>query len=204
MPSDTRNCFTALARRSPRPRLYSVEPRSSQWPSMVTLNRGYFFRKSAVVESAARASRRISALSKSKYASRTSLKKSSSSVGPAGGGGGGGGAFTETVAVALAEPPGPVAVMVYVVESEGVTLVEPWAVTSPTSGAIESCVASVEFQLRVADSPLLMELGLACSVTVGRAAAGGGGGGGGGGATFFLAQPKAKTAAARVTSKPVR
>jgi hypothetical protein len=67
-----------------------------------------------------------------------------------------------------------------------------------------SCVASVEFQLKVADSPLLMELGLACKVTVGRAAAGGGGGGGGGGATFFLAQPKVKTAAARVTSKPVR
>jgi len=47
-----------------------------------------------------------------------------------------------------------------------------------------SSVASVEFQLKVADSPLLMELGLACSVTVGRAAAGactGGGGGGGGG-----------------------
>jgi hypothetical protein len=47
-----------------------------------------------------------------------------------------------------------------------------------------SCVASVEFQLKFADSPLLMEVGLACSVTVGRAGAGactGGGGGGGGG-----------------------
>src|SRR6266850_3401484 len=204
MPSDTRNCFTALARRSPRPRLYSVEPRSSQWPSMVTLNRGYFFRKSAVVESAARASGRISALSKSKYASRTSLKKSSSSVGPAGGGGGGGGAFTETVAAAVVEPPGPEAVMVYVVESDGVTLVEPCAVTAPTSGAIESSVASVEFQLKFEDSPLLMEVGLACNVTVGRAAAGAGAGGAGGGATGFLAQPKVKAAAASAAIRPVR
>src|SRR6267378_4154093 len=31
-----RFCLTALARRSPRARLYSVEPRSSQWPSTVT------------------------------------------------------------------------------------------------------------------------------------------------------------------------
>src|SRR5216684_193210 len=66
MPRDTRYCLTALARRSPRPRLYSVEPRSSQWPSMVALIDGYFFRKSAVAESEARASGRMSALSKSK------------------------------------------------------------------------------------------------------------------------------------------
>src|SRR5205823_7004163 len=49
-PSDTRSCFTALARRSPRPKLYSVEPRSSQWPSMVTLTEGCALRKSAVLE----------------------------------------------------------------------------------------------------------------------------------------------------------
>jgi len=36
MPRLTRYCLTALARRSPRARLYSVEPRSSQWPSMLT------------------------------------------------------------------------------------------------------------------------------------------------------------------------
>jgi hypothetical protein len=42
---------------------------------------------------------------------------------------------------------------------------------------MDSSVASVEFQLNVADSPLLMELGLACSVTVGRAGAGAGAGG---------------------------
>jgi hypothetical protein len=42
---------------------------------------------------------------------------------------------------------------------------------------MESSVASVEFQLKVADSPLLTEVGLACSVTVGRAGAGAGAGG---------------------------
>src|SRR5216684_1385459 len=62
-PRDTMYCFTALARRSPRPRLYSVDPRSSQWPSTITLKRGLLFRKSAVLESAARASGRMSALS---------------------------------------------------------------------------------------------------------------------------------------------
>src|SRR5713101_5233379 len=113
-------------------------------------------------------------------------------------------ALTVTWAVALAEPPRPEAVIVEAVVSEGVTLVEPWAVTAPTSGAMESCVASVEFQLKVADSPLLTEVGLACSVTVGRAAAGGGGGGGGGGVTFFGPQPNVKRAAASAAIKPAR
>ena len=36
MPSETRNVFTAIARRSPSARLYSAVPRSSQCPSMVT------------------------------------------------------------------------------------------------------------------------------------------------------------------------
>ena len=69
--------------------------------------------------------------------------------------------------MAFAEPPGPLAVIVYVVESEGVTLVEPSALTVPTPGAMESCVPFVEVQLSVEDSPLLMEDGLAESVTVG-------------------------------------
>src|ERR1700680_4743420 len=58
-----------------------------------------------------------------------------------------------------------------------------------------SCVASVEVQLRVVESPLLIEVGLACSETVGRAAGGGGGGGGGGAAGGFFAQPAAKARA---------
>ena len=75
--------------------------------------------------------------------------------------------LTVTRAVAFAEPPGPLAVIVYVVESEGVTLVEPSALTVPTSGAMVSCVAFVEVQLSVEESPLLMEPGSAESETVG-------------------------------------
>jgi hypothetical protein len=58
-----------------------------------------------------------------------------------------------------------------------------------------SCVASVEVQLRVVESPLLMEVGLACSDTLGFAAGGGGGGGVGGAAGGFLLQPAAKARA---------
>ncbi len=82
-------------------------------------------------------------------------------------------------------------------------MVEPSGETAPTSGEMLSCVALVEDQLRVVESPLLMVSGLACSVTVGRAAAGGGGGGGGG-ALGFLAQPSAKMAAAMAVKKKVR
>src|SRR5229473_149791 len=46
-----------------------------------------------------------------------------------------------------------------------------------------SWVASVEFQLRVEESPLLMVAGLACNVTVGDDGAGFSAGSGGGGAT---------------------
>src|SRR5271155_6185835 len=59
-----------------------------------------------------------------------------------------------------------------------------------------SCVASVEVQLRVVESPLLMEVGLACSETVGFTAGGGAGAGAGGGAAGgFLAHPAAKARA---------
>jgi hypothetical protein len=85
-----------------------------------------------------------------------------------------------------------------------VTLVEPSGETAPTSGAMESCVALVEDQLKVVESPLLMEVGLACSVTVGRAGAGAGGGGGGGAATGFLAQPMVNTTAAKAVNKQAR
>src|SRR6267154_4049879 len=66
IPRETRYCLTAPARRSPRARLYSVEPRSSQWPSMVTRTPGLLRRNSAVLVSASRASARMSALLKSK------------------------------------------------------------------------------------------------------------------------------------------
>jgi hypothetical protein len=64
-------------------------------------------------------------------------------------------------------------------------------------------VASVEFQLNVDDSPLLMEDGLACKVTVGVDGAGAGAGAGGCGLRLGR-HPTVKTAAASITSKPAR
>jgi hypothetical protein len=93
--------------------------------------------------------------------------------------------------------------MVYVVESDGVTFVEPSGATAPTSGAIVSDVAFVEDQFSVAASPFLIEVGLACNVTVGRAGGGAGCGGGGGGVAFF-AHPTARTAVANAASMRVR
>ena len=52
-------------------------------------------------------------------------------AGGGGGGGGGGGASTVMVAVAVLEPPGPLALMVYVVESLGNTRRLPFACTVP-------------------------------------------------------------------------
>src|SRR5262249_47620152 len=47
MPSATRYARAAAARRSPRARLYSAVPRSSQWPSTVTAQLAYFLSKPA-------------------------------------------------------------------------------------------------------------------------------------------------------------
>src|SRR5579872_2516003 len=73
------------------------------------------------------------------------------------------------------------------------------------SGAIVSCVASVEVQLSVAASPFSTAVGLACSDTVGWAAAGGGGALGGAETCFgFLLQPNVKTEAASTAIRPAR
>ena len=98
----------------------------------------------------------------------------------------------DTVDVAF--PPSPLAVNVYVVELEGLTLVEPCGVTAPTSGAIETLVALVVFQESFTDSPLLIVVRSAESEAVGCAGAGAGAGGGGGGAGFFLLQLAANSA----------
>jgi hypothetical protein len=94
-----------------------------------------------------------------------------------------------------AEPPGPVAVIVYVVASCGLTVCVPCAVTAPIPGERVSDVALVDDHVNVDDCPRWMKSGEACMVTVGRAgggAAGGGGGGGGAWATGFLqAEPRA-------------
>ena len=66
-------------------------------------------------------------------------------------GGGGGGGVTVTRALASAVPPGPVAVIVYVTESVGLTVLEPCGATLPTPGARFSVVALLEDQVRVTD-----------------------------------------------------
>ena len=48
MPSEVKYVFTAVARRSPSARLYSAVPRSSQCPSTVTTQVGYFRRNVGV------------------------------------------------------------------------------------------------------------------------------------------------------------
>ena len=85
-------------------------------------------------------------------------------------------------ALASAEPPGPVAVIVYVMESWGVKRCEPCAVTLPIPGERLSEVALVDDQVNVTDSPLWMEVGEACRFTIGCAGGAAAGGGGGGGA----------------------
>src|SRR5579862_6864865 len=66
MPSDTRYARAATARRSPNARLYSAAPRSSQCPSMVTVQVGYFFKMAAFALSTAWPSALMSLLSRSK------------------------------------------------------------------------------------------------------------------------------------------
>jgi hypothetical protein len=102
-----------------------------------------------------------------------------------------------TRVVAVAVPPGPVAVMVKVVELVGFTGVEPCTATLPTLGSMSASVASVEVHERVVESPLLIVEGDAESVTVGCAAAGAGAACVGGAlATCFLQPPmNAKTEA---------
>src|SRR5260370_32732455 len=94
-------------------------------------------------------------------------------------------------------PPGPLAVTAYVVDSAGVTVVVPCAVTAPTSGAMETLVASVVVQESLADSPLLMAVRSAEMLTVGLAATGAGAGGGGG-VGAFLWQPTTNRRAVEV------
>jgi hypothetical protein len=83
-----------------------------------------------------------------------------------------------------------------VVESVGVTRVEPSAATLPTPGDRLSEVALVEDQVSVTDSPFWTAVEDACKVTVGRAGGATTGGGGGGACTtgFLHAAPKATTA----------
>src|SRR4051812_19033440 len=146
-PSCTRKSFADVARRSPRPRLYSAEPRSSQWPSttMAALGKSarMLFRAAALRVRTSLALPLTSLLSYSKNASCTSVLRRCSMVmvGFVGGGGGGGGGLdTLTVAEDVVLPPGPVAVRVYVVESVGKTRRLPEFCTVPISLSIDTLV----------------------------------------------------------------
>src|SRR5207248_5054049 len=121
----------------------------------------------------------------------------------AGAGGGGAGAFTVTRAVAVCVPPSPFALNVYVVESVGLTCLEPLAWTVPTPWSMLTSVVFVVCQVRVVDWPLSTVSGLAVSDAVG--CGGGGGGGGGGGAAFLWHSPSSIIAlSAKVRAKDLR
>jgi hypothetical protein len=94
------------------------------------------------------------------------------------------GAFTVSVALAFVEPPGPLAVISYVVVWVGLTFTLPFAasVPEPTDGLIVTEVAFVEVQVSVAPvPPAVMVDGFTARVTVGA--------GGGGGVLFALLAP---------------
>src|SRR5580704_10274928 len=107
------------------------------------------------------------------------------------------GAPTSTRALAVAVPPAPLAVIVYVVDWVGVTGVEPSGATFPTPGPMSRSVAFVDDHSDVAVCPGVTARGEAFSVTVGCAAGGAGVRAGGDVATCFLHPP---TNEARVTS----
>ena len=90
--------------------LYSVEPRSSQWPSMVTRICGYERKNSAVLARLSRASARTSDLLKSKNASFTFCSNNSLKL-LFSAGASTAAAPTVTRASDVAVPPGPVAVI---------------------------------------------------------------------------------------------
>src|SRR6267142_4470249 len=126
-PPRTSASFTAAARLSPSARLYSVEPRSSQWPSTLKRTLGCCFRKPALAAICCCASGRRSKLSYSKNTSLTFVANNCSSLALAATGGGA--AATVTRAVASWVRPGPFATTRYVVEASGLTVREPLAST---------------------------------------------------------------------------
>src|SRR6185437_5461435 len=148
-------CRAEPARRSPRARLYSVDPRSSQLPSICTFQFGCDFMACAMLATVWTASGRRFALSKSKYTSCAAWANICSSVscgaGVGVGVGGGGGCDTVTCAVASVLPAGPFAVRWYVVVSLGDTVSEPLVFTLLPSSATSSAFSVL--QVRVADWP---------------------------------------------------
>ncbi len=66
IPLATRNSLMALARRSPKARLYSRVPRSSEWPSISSWSRGWPLRNATHLASSSRPSGLTEDLSVSK------------------------------------------------------------------------------------------------------------------------------------------
>ena len=79
----------------------------------------------------------------------------------------GSGVVTATLTWAVAVPPVPVAVIVYVVVSAGDTEIEPLGSTVPISGSIVHDAASVDVHSKVALSPCTMVDGVDVMSTVG-------------------------------------
>jgi len=71
------------------------------------------------------------------------------------------------VVLSVADPPGPSTVMVYVVVTEGVTVVEPFTLTVPMPWSMLAEMALVDVQVRVAVPPVPISLGSAVILTEG-------------------------------------
>jgi hypothetical protein len=69
--------------------------------------------------------------------------------------------------VAVADPPSPLAVAVYVVVVAGVTVVVPDEATVPTPLSIATDFAFVELHVRVAGCPAVIDAGATVNVMVG-------------------------------------
>src|SRR5579883_496279 len=80
---------------------------------------------------------------------------------------GGGSAVTEMVVVAVAVPPGPVAVSVYTVVAVGANCTMPAAGTAPTPWSMETMVVCPSTRhCRVEDWPRWMEFGCAVNCAI--------------------------------------
>jgi len=75
---------------------------------------------------------------------------------------------TLTVTCANEVPPGPTAVIVYVVDVAGDTEVEPLAATAPTPLSIETLVEFATVHASVDDEPATIAVGEAVKVMLGR------------------------------------
>src|SRR5262245_10350632 len=179
-PRLTRKSLIARARRSPRPRLYSDVPRGSQLPSTRKATERL---RSCVSHSAKRRNFSCSDETRSDLSSsKKTILASARNCSAAGGSfvsgvvvrgrsaiGGGAGSVTLTRALAVALPPSPNAVAVYVVETRGLTSRSPEPGTSPMPLMVTILAFSVD-QRNVVFSPRSRDDLSALKVAVGAGA----------------------------------